>query len=513
MTLLADLVETSAAVAGMPGRRDKIGALSGFLSAVSENEITLAVSYLIGEFPQGRTGIGVAALRRAMPPETAGEATLTLHDVDASFSLIAAISGAGSQAARQECLTSLLERATASEVEFIWKLVLGDLRQGALEGVMVEAIARTTGTPTKRVRRAHMLGGDLAAVAAAAREGGAAALDAFRLEIFRPVLPMLAKTASDPGSALDQFGTAVLEWKIDGARIQVHKHGQHVRVFTRTLKDITDRLPEIVDAVAGFPTESCILDGEAIALDDAERPRPFQESMGRFATAVDAATGAVAVELTPFFFDCLLLDGEDLLDRSGAERNVALDAAVPDRCRVPRLVTSDVSEADRFFANAIAAGHEGIMVKSLEVPYEAGRRGAGWLKVKPVHTLDLVVLAVEWGSGRRRGKLSNIHLGARDPASGGFVMLGKTFKGMTDEMLRWQTERFLELETHREGHVVYVRPEQVVEIAFDGIQASPRYPGGMTLRFARVKGYREDKTADDADTIGTVRAMFAGETG
>ena len=374
---------------------------------------------------------------------------------------------------------------------------------------MADAVARAAGVPAQAVRRAHMLSGDLGAVAAAAIADGEPGLARFRLELFRPLQPMLAGSAADLAEALSRIGRAAVEWKLDGARVQAHRLGDDVRVFTRNLADVTGRVPELVEAVRGLPARALVLDGEAIALDDG-RPRPFQETMSRFGSRLDVAESRRATPLTGVFFDCLHRDGDDLLDRPAAERFAALAEVVPEESRVRRLETADADEAERFLAETLEQGHEGLVVKALDAPYEAGRRGASWLKVKRARTLDLVVLAAEWGHGRRQGRLSNLHLGARDPATGGFVMLGKTFKGMTDAMLEWQTERLLELEIRRDGHVVHVRPELVVEIAFDGVQASSRYRGGLALRFARVKGYRPDKRADEADTIDTVRAVHAG---
>ena len=378
---------------------------------------------------------------------------------------------------------------------------------------MVEAIARASEIPAQAVRRAVLFQGDLRAVARIALTQGEAGLQEIGLEVLRPLLPMLAQTADSVRAALESFSPAAIEWKIDGARIQAHRQGDEVRIFTRNLADVTDRLPEVVETLLDLDVDSIVLDGEVIALRPDHRPHTFQVTMSRFGSKVNAAEMTGELPLTPFFFDCLHLNGRDLIDLPGAERDSSWAAVVPAHLRRPRLIVDGVDAAESFFESALANGHEGVMIKSLDAPYEAGRRGSGWLKVKPVHTLDLVVLAAEWGSGRRRGWLSNLHLGARDPQTGGFVMLGKTFKGLTDETLRRQTERFLELETHREGHVVHVRPTEVVEIAFDGIQASTRYPGGMALRFARVKGYREDKTADQADTIETVRSLFERSTG
>ena len=402
---------------------------------------------------------------------------------------------------------ALFARATEPEQAFLTRLLHGELRQGAQEGVMVEAVARAADVPAADVRRALMLAGELGAVAAAALTDGADGLARFGLEVLRPLKPMLAQSAETPEEALARVGPAVVEWKLDGARLQVHRLGGEVRAFTRNLADVTDRVPEVVQAVLALPVEAVVLDGEAIALRSDGRPAPFQVTMSRFGSSREVDRARNEVPLSPVFFDCLHVDGDDLLDRSLAERRAALVGFVPDGMRPAAVETDDPGEAARFLDAALAHGHEGVMVKALAAPYEAGRRGAGWLKVKPVHTLDLVVLAAEWGHGRRQGWLSNLHLGARDPGTGGFVMLGKTFKGMTDTMLAWQTQRLLELETRREGHIVHVRPELVVEVAFDGVQASSRYPGGLALRFARVKGYRPDKAPAEADTIDAVRAI------
>ena len=467
----------------------------------------MAVCYLSGVLPQGTIGVGWAALRE-LPPPAAGP-TLELLEVDAAASRIAGLSGKGSQAARREELAALFGRATEEEQRFLVGLFLGELRQGALEGVMSAAVAKAAGVPADEIRRATMLSGDLAEVAAVAVRDGTAGLARFRLTPLRPLQPMLAQTADDLEDAFVRIRPAFVEWKLDGARIQVHRSGDEVRAFTRNLADITDRVPEIVEAVRSLPVDAIVLDGEAIALGAEGRPLPFQETMSRFGSKVKVDEVREKVPLSSFFFDVLHLDGEDLIDRPASERLEALEERLPEELRVRRIETADPAEGQRFLEDALAHGHEGVMVKSLDAPYEAGRRGLGWLKVKVAHTLDLVVLAAEWGHGRRQGRLSNLHLGARDP-EGGFVMLGKTFKGMTDEMLAWQTERLLELKTRQEGHVVHVRPELVVEIAFDGVQTSSRYPGGLALRFARVKGYRPDKRVEEADTIDTVRAIHAG---
>jgi DNA ligase-1 len=505
--LLADLVQASVDVAATSSRLAKTGRLAECLAHASSHEVAIAVSYLCGELPQGAVGVGWASLRDL--PLPASEATLGLLDVDRAVDRLQAISGKGSQAARREELAALLGRGTEAEQGFLAGLFLGELRQGALEGVMADAVAKATGIPAAEVRRAAMLAGSLPEVAAAAAAEGRPGLARFRLTPLQPVKPMLAQTADDLASALERVGDASVEWKLDGARVQVHRAADDVRVFTRNLADVTDRVPEIVEAILELPVTAIILDGEALAIREDGRPLPFQVTMSRFGSKLAVDDLRRSTPLSAFYFDCLHADGEDLIDRSARERLAALDRWLPARLVVPRIETGDAEAAKRFLDETLARGHEGVMVKALDVPYEAGRRGAGWLKVKPAHTLDLVVLAAEWGHGRRHGSLSNLHLGARDPAAGGFVMLGKTFKGMTDEMLAWQTERLLGLETHREGHVVHVRPELVVEVAFDGVQSSPRYPGGVALRFARVKGYRPDKRPDEADTIDEIRAIHA----
>jgi DNA ligase-1 len=506
--LLADVVETSRALGATRSRKAKTLALAGALRQAAPDEVATATAYLSGVLRQRRTGLGWRSLVDLPPP--ADSSTLTLTEVHDTLEQISTVSGAGSRERRRVLVTDLLARATAEEQDYLRRLVTGELRQGALDGMMLEAVAEASGVAAAAVRRASMLCGATVPVAVAALSGGPEAVAAFGMEVGRPVRPMLASSAPDLPAALRTFagrGLAV-DCKLDGIRVQVHKADGVVRVYTRTLDDITARLPEVVEAVAGLPARSVVLDGEAIALDATGRPRPFQETAARTASRREVDELREQVPLTTYFFDVLHLDGEDLLDRPTAERLAALIEALPADLVVPRRITGDADEAAAFFADVVARGHEGVVVKSLEAPYEAGRRGASWVKVKPRHTLDLVVLAVEWGSGRRSGLLSNIHLGANDGA-GGFTMLGKTFKGMSDEMLAWQTERFLALETSRSGHVVHVRPEQVVEVAFDGIQSSTRYPGGMALRFARVLRYRDDKSAAEADTIDTVRTLHA----
>ena len=506
--LLSEIAATSEAVAATPARLAKIGSLAGCLGRLEPAEVGVAVAFLSGELRQRQIGVGYAALRDR--PTPAATPSLTVTQVDAAFEEVGRQAGPGSQARRRRLLADLFGRATAAEQRFLVGLLSGELRQGALDGVMAEAIARAAGVPGAQVRRALMLRGALGAVAEAALRDGADGLRAFRLQVGRPLQPMLAQTAANVDAALERVSPAAVEWKLDGIRVQAHKQDGEVRVFTRTLDDITDRVPEVVEAVASLPAGSLVLDGEVIALREDGRPQPFQVTAGRVGSKLDVATVRQTVPLSLFAFDLLHLEGEDLLDRPGAERQAALAAAVPEALRMPRVVTADAKEAAAFLAATLERGHEGVVVKSLDAPYEAGRRGAGWLKVKPVHTLDLVVLAAEWGHGRRRGWLSNLHLGARDPEAGGWVMLGKTFKGLTDKMLTWQTERLMELAVEPGDWVVRVRPELVVEVAFDGVQSSPRYPGGLALRFARVLRYREDKRPDEADTIETVRAIHAG---
>ncbi len=506
--LLAEIAEVSRAVAATSARLAKIETLAAALREAGPLEVPIAVAYLSGELPQRQIGIGWATLRGGFTPAAAPR--LTLSDVDADFSAIGAVSGKGSAAARKSLVGELFGRATQDEQQFLYGLLSGELRQGALEGVMTEAVARAGSVPVAEVRRAIMLRGSLGAVAAAALAGGADALRAFGLQVGRPVRPMLASSAASIADALAKIGgAAAVEWKLDGIRIQAHLSDGHVRLFTRTLDEITARLPDVVAVLAKLPVSAAVLDGELIALREDGRPLPFQDTAARTAR-LEGAPSAPSFPLSVFLFDALHLEGADLIDLEDQQRHAALARAVPAELLMPRLITDSADEATAFFQDALAHGHEGVVVKSLSTPYAAGRRGAGWIKVKPRHTLDLVVLAVEWGHGRRRGWLSNLHLGARDPQTGGFVMLGKTFKGLTDELLTWQTERLLALEDRRDDWTVYVRPELVVEVAFDGVQRSPRYPGGLALRFARVLRYRDDKTAAEADTIGTVRALSPG---
>jgi DNA ligase-1 len=499
----AEVVATSRAVAATRARSAKIDALATLLRRLDPDEIATAVCFLTGEPRQGRIGVGWRTLQGATRGG-AGYPTLAVADVDDAIDRLARTSGAGAVGARQELLADLFTRATPDEADFLFRLLTGELRQGALGGVMTEAVARAAAVPVDAVRRAAMLGGNLADTAERALRGGVPALGAVGVALMRPVLPMLAASAASVTDALERTGEASVEWKLDGARIQVHRDGGDVRVFTRNLNDVTARLPEVVETVRSLGARRCVLDGETISVDEEARPHAFQDTMSRFGRD-DATSHGMA--MSGFFFDILHLDGTDLVDAPLRERAAVL-AGVAGPYRVPAVQTADPVVAAAFLDDALATGHEGVLVKALDSRYDAGRRGGAWRKVKPVRTLDLVVLAAEWGHGRRRGRLSNLHLGARDPERGGFVMVGKTFKGLTDELLAWQTKQLQELAVRTEGHIVFVQPELVVEIALDGVQVSPRYAGGVALRFARVRGYRPDKSPADADTIETVRQML-----
>ena len=547
--LLTKLVLTSQAVAATPRRSVKIAEIADLLRTASPPEVPVVVAFLSGELRQRQIGVGYAALGGlAAGGGTAGgmAPALTVSEVDGVFAQVGAVTGSGAQATRRRMLAELFGRATDAERDFLIRLIAGELHQGALEGVMIEAVARAAGVPASEVRRAHLLGGSLQAVAAAALtaaklaasaatpapaataatpdpagSAASAALRSFGLQVGRPLRPMLASSASSVAAAFARVSPAAVEWKIDGIRIQVHRDDSGVAVFTRTLDNITARVPEIVEEALALDVRAAVLDGEAVALYPDGRTRPFQVTASRAGTQADVARQRADVPLTAFYFDLLHLDGTDLIDEPASDRYALLSRVLPAKLLIPRLMTADVAAAEAFFADAVARGHEGVVVKSPSALYAAGRRGSEWIKVKPRHTLDLVVLAAEWGHGRRRGWLSNIHLGARDPVTGGLVMLGKTFKGLTDEMLDWQTTRLLELAEDpdrrpagdlRDAYgVLRVRPELVVEVAFDGVQASPRYPGGLALRFARVLRYRPDKAAAEADTIDAVRALWAEE--
>ena len=506
--LLADLVATSQQVARTSGRLEKIGLLAVLLARVEPAELEIATAFLCGVVRQPKLGIGYAGVHAATPESAAESATLELSAVDRAFEQIARLAGKGSADGKLRLLRELLLAATRDEQRFLTSLVIGELRQGALEGLVLEAVAQAARVPGETVRRAAMAAGDLPSVARVALAEGAAGLSRFGVRLFRPVLPMLAQSAEDAADAVSRLGRAALEFKLDGARVQLHKRDDEVKVYSRSLKDVTAAVPELVERARLLPARELILDGEAITLRPDGTPLPFQTTMRRFGRRLDVERLRRDLPLTPFFFDLLYLDGESLLDEPEERRFAALSNVTSGGLLVPRSVTASADDAQAFLEQALARGHEGIMAKALDASYEAGGRGQRWLKVKPAHTLDLVVLAAEWGHGRRRGWLSNLHLGARDPETGGFVMLGKTFKGMTDEMLEWQTKRLLELEIGRDAYTVHVRPELVVEVAFNDVQASPHYAGGLALRFARVKRYRPDKTAAEADTVATVRRIL-----
>src|SRR5262245_51151161 len=502
--LLADVVATSNAVAATRARSTKVAAIADLLACLAPAEVAIVVAYLSGETRQGRVGVGWATLFR-VEVTPAVTPTLTVTDLDRALDEIEATTGPGSGGARHAILEDVLGRATAEETDFVRRLIGGELRQGALAGLMADAIAKSASVPAALVRRAAMLSGDLGRIAAIALADGSDGLRSVGLEVGCGVLPMLASGAPDVATAISEVGEASVEWKLDGARIQVHRREDEVRIYTRNLNDITARLPDIVGWARSLPVRAVVLDGEAIGVDDEARPHAFQDTMSSFGRDRDIDGGAGGA-LDAFYFDVLHVDGDDLIDRPLRERLAVLDAVVRER-HIPRLVTASADEAAAFLDAALAAGHEGVMVKAIDSTYDAGRRGKAWRKVKPVLTLDLVVLAVEWGHGRRQGWLSNLHLGARGP-DGSLVMAGNTFKGLTDAMLEWQTKELLARETGRDGITVHVRPEMVVEVALDGVQASTRYPGGVALRFARVRRYRDDKSAEDADTIDTVREML-----
>ena len=507
--LLGDLAATSAALAATTRRTEKAERLADLLRRFASDEIVPAVALLSGTLRQGRIGLGPSVVRAAMQGEHAGEPTLTVAEVDRALDRIAAASGAGSAGARREALRELFAKATQEEADWLARVMLGEVRQGALAGLMEDALARAADLPAADVRRAAMLSGDLGAVAHAALTEGRAALARFHLELFRPVMPMLASPAESLDEALERLGSADLEYKLDGARVQVHRRDDDVRVYSRLLNDVTVAVPELVESVRALPARELILDGEVIALKRDGTPHPFQTTMRRFGRRLEVEALRDELPLTPFFFDILRRDGVDLIDAPLSERAAVLGDAAPSSI-VPRRTVASVAEAEAFYDEALERGHEGVMAKAPGAPYAAGSRGVGWYKVKPAHALDLVVLAVEHGSGRRRGWLSNLHLGARD-GTGGFAMIGKTFKGMTDAMLAWQTKRFQELAVATDGYVVHLRPEQVVEIAFSDVQESTQYASGVALRFARVKRYRDDKTADEADTLETIYAILRGQ--
>ncbi len=502
---LAELVETSRRVAATAKRTEKTDLLAALLTRVHGQEIGIAVAYLSGATRQGRIGLGWATIRDAAAPPVS-ETSITLLDVDRVLDHVAGTRGKGAENQKRELLGGLFGRATEAEQQFLTALLLGELRQGALEGVMLDALAKASGVACERVRRAVMMAGDPAAVATAVLEQGEAGLAPFDVQLFRPVQPMLAQSAEDVAEAIHELGEAALEYKFDGARVQVHRSGDRVAVYSRRMNDVTPAVPEIVEAVRSLPGRDLILDGEVLSLMPDGRPQPFQVTMRRFGRKLNVEGMRSELPLTPFWFDLLYLNGGSLLDEPQSRRFAALRELAPNAL-VPHTVTGDPARAEEFLLGALERGHEGVMAKALEAGYAAGARGQSWLKIKQPRTLDLVILAAEWGSGRRKGWLSNLHLGARDTERGGFAMLGKTFKGLTDEMLAWQTQELLKLEISRDSYTVYVEPKIVVEIAFNEIQISPRYPSGLALRFARVKSYRSDKSPDQSDTFETVQRL------
>jgi DNA ligase 1 len=504
--LLATVAEASLAIAETTKRLAKIDILSRLLEQLRPDEVGIVVAFLSGMTRQGRIGIGYATIRAAGAP-AAGTASLEILDVDKTLEAIAATKGSGAEGRRRELLHDLMNRSTEREQRFLTALLIGELRQGALEGIMIEGVARASRVPASQVRRAVMMAGDVAPVATAVLAEGAAALDRYRVQLFRPVQPMLANTAEDAGSVISELGEAALEYKFDGARVQAHKSGDEVIVYSRRLNDVTPAIPEIVEAVRAMPAKELILDGEVLSLAPHGRPQPFQVTMRRFGRRLDVERMRKEQPVAPYWFDMLYLDGGEMIDEPQSRRFAALQQLSPVSAVVPHLITADSAKAGEFLDTALASGNEGIMAKAIDSPYEAGSRGQSWLKVKRARTLDLVILAAEWGNGRRQGWLSNLHLGARDLETGGYAMLGKTFKGLTDEMLAWQTQEFLKIEIARDKYAVYLEPKIVAEIAFNEIQVSPRYESGLALRFARVKRYRPDKSAADSDTFQTVKKL------
>jgi DNA ligase-1 len=504
--LFAAVVETSQRISETRRRLEKIDLLATLLRQLDPEEVEIVVAFLSGYTRQGRIGIGYATLRAAAV-DAAQTPALQIHELDRALTELAGVQGAGSERLRRELLHSLLARATAAEQQFLGGLLLGEIRQGALEGIMAEALAKASGIDPAKVRRAVMMAGDIARVARTALESGAAGLGGYDIQLFRPVQPMLAQTSDDVAEALGELGEASLEYKVDGARVQVHRSGGDVQIFSRALNNVTAAVPEIVEAVRALPARDLILDGEVISLTPEGRPQPFQVTARRFGRKLDLDRVRVELPLSPFWFDLLYLNGQSLLDEPQSRRFGALSELSPSAALIPNLRTADAGHAAEFVHQALQQGHEGVMAKAVDAAYAAGARGQSWLKIKKAHTLDLVILAAEWGSGRRKGWLSNLHLGARDTEKGSFAMLGKTFKGLTDEMLAWQTEQFLKAEIGRDAHTVYVAPLFVAEIAFNDIQISPHYASGLALRFARVKRYRPDKTQENADTLETVRKI------
>jgi DNA ligase 1 len=509
MLSLADIVTASRDVAATRSRTKKIARFAELLRQASVEELPAAVGFLCGELRQGRLGLGHRTLHDL--PSAGSEApggAVSVLELDAVFQALEALSGKGVASEREQLLQALFTRLSSDERDFVVRLILGELRQGALESIVLDALAQAANIPSEAIRKAMLFAGNAADVAVSAFRGGEAELGAFSVQLFRPLRPMLAQSAKDPAEALERTQPCAVEHKLDGARVQLHRQGERVAIYSRSGNELSDALPEIVELGRSFSADSLVLDGEVIALKDDGRPQPFQVTMQRVGRKLGVSAARAGLPLRAFFFDCLYLNGEVQVERPNSERWQALCTAVPEAARVTRVEVSTAAEADAVLRSALDSGNEGVVVKSLASTYDAGRRGAGWVKVKPAPTLDLVVLAAEWGSGRRTGLLSNLHLGARDPETGGFVMLGKTFKGLTDAVLKWQTEKLQEIATERTDWVVHVRPELVVEIAFDGLQKSSTYPGGMALRFARVRRYRDDKPASEADSVGFVRELF-----
>ncbi len=508
MLSLADIVSASRDVAATRSRLKKTARFAEVLRSASLEELPATVGFLCGELRQGRLGLGYAALRDVRGTAESIGGAVGVLELDAVFQALEVLSGKGVASERERLLAALFARLGADERDFVVRLILGELRQGALESIVLDAVAAATNLSVAALRKAMLFAGSAAAVAVSAFRGGEAELALFSVQLFRPLRPMLAQSAKTPAEALLRTLPAAVEHKLDGARIQIHREGERVAIYSRASNELTEALPEIVELARSFSAQTLVLDGEVIALREDGRPQPFQVTMQRVGRRLGVSAARADLPLRAFFFDCLYLNGEVLVERPNRDRWLALCSAVPEVSRVTRVEVSDASEGDALLKRALGSGNEGVVVKSLSSTYEAGRRGAGWVKVKPAPTLDLVVLAAEWGSGRRTGLLSNLHLGARDPSTGGFVMLGKTFKGLTDALLTWQTEKLQEIASERSDWLVRVRPELVVEIAFDGLQKSSTYPGGMALRFARVKRYRDDKSASEADTIGFVRELF-----
>ncbi len=503
---LLKLVEASRRITETSKRLQKIDLIAELIRAATGDEIEIAVAFLSGFIRQGSIGIGQAVLRESLTTPAA-ESTLQVIEVDARLTQIAVVRGSGSGKHRKELLQELFARTVEEEQRFLFRLLVGELRQGALEGIMLDGLAKAANLPSEQIRRAAMMAGGVANIARTVIEDGTTGLARFSLQLFQPVQPMLAQTAEDVAEAIHDLGEAALEWKFDGARVQVHKAGDLVKVYSRNLNDVTAAVPEVVEAVRALPAKELILDGEVISLTGDGRPQPFQVTMKRFGRKLDVDGMRAALPLSHFWFDLMYLNGGSLVDEAQQRRFAALAEIVPPETMVPHLVTADPKHAEDFLHGALNGGHEGIMAKMRMAGYAAGGRKQAWLKIKKARTLDLVILAAEWGNGRRKGWLSNLHLGARDTVKGGFAMLGKTFKGLTDEMLRWQTEELLKLEVARDRYTVYVEPKLVVEIAFNEIQISPTYESGLALRFARVKSYRTDKPVSEIDTYETVQKL------